>query len=407
MQIGSGNDRAAGQRAGDSVHQGHHGAVVLAVGVRIGGVGVDLLLSGGDVQRLGHGLIEQSFLGVVFQIALEVGQHGVGVLVSQQILDEAVEVIAVVARQRAVVVQALVDLIIRHLLRDGFEGGVFQQVVHDGGVEVGGVELVLIVGAQGLHGVDVVGGAEGAGHPAVGELGQDALADVVEGHGKDGFLAAELHSIAAGISGVAVAVGEGDVDVEGLAGLVADDLVFKAVDESAAAQRQIVVLGAAAGELHVVHRADVVDVHGVAVGGSAVGDVLGGGILAQQIADLLLHFLAGGLDVRALDGDGCKVFGQGHIVQSADALPVAFLVQTIAVVEVLVVVVGRAAECGRRYRAGCSTVGLAAAGSEAQRQSAGADKAECLGENTLQKNSLLLVDRYFAGGSKNNLYYIG
>ena len=50
---------------------------------------------------------------------------------------------------------------------------------------------------------------------------------------------------------------------------------------------------------------------------------------------------------------------------------------------------------------------IAAAGSEAQRQSAGADKAECLGENTLQKNSLLLVDRYFAGGSKNNLYYIG
>ena len=252
-----------------------------------------------------------------------------------------------------------------------------------------------------------VGGAEGVGHPCVGELGQDAFADVVEGHGKDGFLAAELHSIAAGVGGIAVAVGEGDVDVEGLAGLVADDLVFKAVDESAAAQRQIVVLGAAAGELHVVHRADIVDVHGVAVGGSAVGDVLGGGILAQQIADLLLHFLAGGLDVRALDGDGCKVFGQGHIVQSADALPVALLVQTIAVVEVLVVVVGRAAECGRRRRAGCSTVGLAAAGSEAQHQSAGADKAESLGENTFQKNSLLLVDRYFAGGSKNNLYYIG
>ena len=407
MQIGSGNDRAAGQRAGDSVHQGHHGAVVLAVGVLIIGVGVQLLLRGGDVQRLSHGLIEQSFLGVVFQTALEMGQHIVGALVAQQILDEAVEVIAVVARQRAVVVQALVDLIIHHLLGDGLEGGVFQQVVHDGGVEVGGVELVLIVGAQGLHGVDVVGGAEGAGHPCVGELGQDAFADVVEGHGKDGFLAAELHSIAAGVGGIAVAVGEGDVDVEGLAGLVADDLVFKAVDESAAAQRQIVVLGAAAGERHVVHRADIVDVHGVSVGGSAVGDVLGGGILAQQIADLLLHFLAGGLDVRALDGDGCKVFGQGHIVQSADALPVALLVQTIAVVEVLVVVVGRAAECGRRCRAGCSTVGLAAAGSEAQRQSAGADKAESLGENTFQKNSLLLVDRYFAGGSKNNLYYIG
>ena len=40
--------------------------------------------------------------------------------------------------------------------RDGLEGGVFQQIVHDGGVEVGGVELILIVGAQGLHGVDAV-----------------------------------------------------------------------------------------------------------------------------------------------------------------------------------------------------------------------------------------------------------
>ena len=165
MRIESGNDRAAGQRAGDSVHQGHHGAVVLTVGVLIIGVGVQLLLRGGDVQRLSHGLIEQSFLGVVFQTALEMGQHIVGALVAQQILDEAVEVIAVVARQRAVVVQALVDLIIHHPLGDGLEGGVFQQVVHDGGVEVRGVELVLIVGAQGLHGVDVVGGAEGAGHP--------------------------------------------------------------------------------------------------------------------------------------------------------------------------------------------------------------------------------------------------
>ena len=44
---------------------------------------------------------------------------------------------------------------------------------------------------------------------------------------------------------------------------------------------------------------------------------------------------------------------------------------------------------------------------EVKRPDTGADKAECLGENTFQKNSLLLVDRYFAGGSKNNLYYIG
>ena len=71
-------------------------------------------------------------------------------------------------------------------------------------------------------------GAEVAGHPCVGQLGQDALTDVVEGHGEDGLLAAELHSIAAGVGGVAVAVGEGDVDVELLASSVADDLILEA-----------------------------------------------------------------------------------------------------------------------------------------------------------------------------------
>ena len=135
--------------------------------------------------------------------------------------------------------------------------------------------------------------------------------------------------------------------------------------------------------------------------------MVGGGIPTQKIVDLLLDLLAGGLDVRALDGDGRKVLGQGHIVQCPDALPVALFVQTVAVVEVLVIVVGRAAERGRRRRAGRGAVGLSAAGREAQRQSADADKAERLGEDTFQKNSLLLVDRYFAGDSKNNLYYKG
>ena len=188
---------------------------------------------------------------------------------------------------------------------------------------------------------------------------------------------------------------------------MADDLLFEAVDEGVAAQRQVIVLCAAAGECHTVHRAGVVDVDGVAVGGGAVGDVVGGGIPTQQIVDLLLDLLAGGFDVRALDGDGCKVLGQGHIVQRPDALPVALFVQTVAVVEVLVIVVGRAAERGRRRRAGRGAVGLSAAGREAQRQSADADKAERLGEDTFQKNSLLLVDRHFAGDSKNNLYYKG
>ena len=50
----------------------------------------------------------------------------------------------------------------------------------------------------------------------------DGLADIVQGRLKDGLLAVQIL--------IAVIFGEGDGDIEGLAGVVADDLIFKVVD---------------------------------------------------------------------------------------------------------------------------------------------------------------------------------
>ena len=62
-----------------------------------------------------------------------------------------------------------------------------------------------------------------------------------------------------------VLLGEGDVHVKLLAGLVADQLILKAGDEAAAAQHQAVVLGLAALKGDAVHKALEVHIHGVAV----------------------------------------------------------------------------------------------------------------------------------------------
>ena len=64
--------------------------------------------------------------------------------------------------------------------------------------------------------------------PVVGQLRGDGLLDVVQGRLKDGLLAVQVL--------VAVIFGEGDGDIEGLAGGVADDLILKVVDVGAAAR---------------------------------------------------------------------------------------------------------------------------------------------------------------------------
>ena len=222
-------------------------------------------------------------------------------------------------------------------------------------------------------------------HPCVGQLRQNLLADVVQGDREDGLLVAQDHRVAVGVGGVAVAVREGDVDIEGLTGLVADDLVFEAVDEAAAAQRQAVAAVGAAREGYAVHGARVVDVDGVAVSRGAVGDLPGGGVLAEHRIDLGLDVLLGRLDVRLFQRDGRIVLRQGDVVQRLDAGPIAVLIQTVAVGEVLVIVIGCAAvdRDGLTAGSGRRRAGLRAA-RRRQRQRTSAKKAERLRHKSFQ-----------------------
>ena len=241
--------------------------------------------------------------------------------------------------------------------------------------------------------MDAVGAAEILLDPGIGQFRQDLLADVVQRDGEDRLFVAQDYRIALSVGGVAVAVREGDINIEGLAGLVAHDLVFKAVDEGTAAQRQAVAAVGAAGKCHAIHGAHIVDVDGVSVGGGTVGDLLRGGVLAEQAVDLGLHVLLRRLDVRLLQRDGSVVLRQGHIIQCADAGPVAVLVQTVTVSKVLVVII-RSAAVDRRLRAGRCGRGrrrLRAARSR-QRQCTGAEKADCLRDDSFQVDTSCIPD---------------
>jgi len=82
---------------------------------------------------------------------------------------------------------------------------------------------------------------------------------------------------------------------------------------------------------------------GVAVSRGAVGDLPGGGVLAEHRIDLGLDVLLGRLDVCLFQRDGRIVLRQSDVVQRLDAGPIAVLIQTVAVGEVLVIVIGCAA----------------------------------------------------------------
>ena len=81
-----------------------------------------------------------------------------------------------------------------------------------------------------------------------------------------------------------VILGEGDVDVEGFAGLVADNLVFKAGDELARAEGQMEMLRLAAFKGLVVDKAFKVDVDDIAVFSAAVLNSDGAGVAVAASA---------------------------------------------------------------------------------------------------------------------------
>ena len=179
----------------------------------------------------------------------------------------------------------------------------------DGGGALALGQLVVDLGAVFLHGVHLAGLF---GKVAV-QRRQLADADVDDPDLKDGFLAGQILGVVVGR--------EGDVQVELVACLVAQDALLKAGDHPAAAQLDGLFFGAAAGERLAVDIAGVVHMDDVALDGRAlVGHHLGKAGAAAL--DQPLHLLVGGggdgaADLKALglaqlqgglQGDG----GGGH-----------------------------------------------------------------------------------------------
>ena len=108
-----------------------------------------------------------------------------------------------------------------------------------------------------------------------------------------------------------VVLREGDVHFKGVAGLVADDLLLKALDEVAGAEDQRIVLALSAFKRHAVHAAVEVDLHSVAVLGSSVFHGDKAGVLVLLLADSFVDIRFGDFHVSLLDFDPL-VLAQGH-----------------------------------------------------------------------------------------------
>ena len=107
------------------------------------------------------------------------------------------------------------------------------------------------------------------------QRGQFLVLHVVQLDLEGSVLAGQLLSL--------VLLGELDVDVEGLASLMADDLLLETGDEGTRAQHQRVVLSLAALESNAINEALEVDIDGVTV--------LGLALTGQQTAIAVLHTL--------------------------------------------------------------------------------------------------------------------
>ena len=103
-----------------------------------------------------------------------------------------------------------------------------------------------------------------------------------------------------------VLLGEGHVQVLLLADVHTHHLLFKAGDELAGAQGQGLVLRGAALKGHAVHRAHVVELHGVAI--------LQGAFHVDLTGNLLAVLLNAGINVRVGDGLLGHVHGQALVV---------------------------------------------------------------------------------------------
>ena len=216
----------------------------------------------------------------------------------------------------------------------GFHHGVINlavaQVLGNGLTHVlyGGIAIVVLQVIL----YKVIGQLIGVGHN-----------DLVDGHGKDGILAGKL--------GVAlIGVGEGHFDIEGLAGLVADELLQEVVNVAGHADGHLGAgaIGAAALKFHTVHLAHIVDVDGIAIRYLAVGNLFLIGVAGHNGIDLLLDvlFLYGHSALVILDAG---ILAQRHIVLGGNAIKPAVSGQPQAVVYGGVAVALLAAAGGQAY----------------------------------------------------------
>ena len=157
-----------------------------------------------------------------------------------------------------------------------------------------------------------------------------------------------------------------------------------------------------------IHRAGIVDVHSVAALGCPAGDVLGGGVLVQQSVDLGLDLGLGGLNVCLRKRQRGYIIRQGHIVQCADAGPVAVIVQPLRIIEAGIIEIrhlavdGHAcAGCGRGCRGAALLFEQHKAGrSYAQHSSHRAQHTQQDLGNAFQKRYLLKIADRFHGECK-------
>ena len=142
-----------------------------------------------------------------------------------------------------------------------------------------------------------------------------------------GFLTGQIFAVVFG--------GEGYVYIHIRADFRADQLIFKAGDEAAAAQNQFLIIGGAAGELFFAHEARVIDVHLIIqLGGTAFDLYPAGGAVARALdfgLDIVLgHFVNGLYNAQILVcaqfnvGTNEHFYGELQFLAAADFLNVQF-----------------------------------------------------------------------------------
>ena len=127
-----------------------------------------------------------------------------------------------------------------------------------------------------------------------------------------------------------ILLGEGDVQILLLADLHADHLILEAGDEGVAADDQGLILSGAALKGHAVHRAGIVQLHGVTGGHSAILHVHGTGGLLLILLDAGVHHVIGDnlllhLDLQALVLAQLHVGAHEHLAGELQILALADL----------------------------------------------------------------------------------